>query len=68
MKDYTTNNYCDFLWIGDLLELKKNNKNMFQAKIRRNSRTLLISFVNVIIFGTINEIRQIGAKQFLYHG
>lgn len=68
MKDYTINNYCDILWISDLLEVKQSKKNMFTADIRKKNIVTRINFVNVIIFGVIVQTKQIGPKGFLYHG
>lgn len=69
MRDFTCSNYCDVLWINDLLSLQRTErKKDYVAHVQKSNKKYLISFQYVTIFGSIVEVRHIGDKGFLYSG
>lgn len=66
MRDYTCNEYCDYLWISDLLSLKKGPNNEYRAVVRRSGEEKTVKISNVAIYGCVVEIKQIGDKGILY--
>ncbi|KAL0269252.1 UNVERIFIED_CONTAM: hypothetical protein PYX00_007055 [Menopon gallinae] len=66
MRDHTSNEYCDFLWINDLLSLKKESNNEFRATLKRSGEKRNVKISNVVVYGTVVEVKQIGEKGILY--
>lgn len=67
MRDFTSSNYCNILWINDVLALKKKNSNQeYVAEAKKEGKKYMIAIKFVAIFGNIIEIKHIPNKGYLY--